>query len=176
MKQNKFVSSLLIAGCLLGVGSTAFAATCSNIQTPVIDSSNQAGPFSGNSCGNNAAFNGAGTFCGGVSYGNFGTDVWQVTLGAAQNFSFSVTSAAFVPDIALISGACADNASCVNGTDYSTGTGTATAPNAGTYSGNPAGTYFIFITDSTAAGAQCGAYNLAITGVLPVKLQDFSIN
>src|SRR5436305_15289784 len=106
MKQNKLVPSLLIAACLLGVGSTAFGAACSNIQPPVIDSSNQAGPFAGNSCGNNAAFNGASTFCGGVQYSNTGTDVWQVTLGAAQNFTFTVTTAAFTPDIALFSGAC----------------------------------------------------------------------
>jgi hypothetical protein len=172
MKQNKLVSSLLIAGCLLGVGSTAFGAACSNIQAPVIDSSNQAGPFAGNSCGNNAAFNGASTFCGGVQYSNTGTDVWQVTLGAAQNFTFTVTTAAFTPDIALFSGACTDSAACVNNTDYSTASPTTTA----TYTGNPAGTYFIVITDSTASGAQCGAYNLSIAGTLPVKLQNFSIN
>ena len=172
MKQNKLVSSLLIAGCLLGVGSTAFAASCSNIQSPVIDSTNQAGPFSGNSCGNNAAFNGASTFCGGTSYSNTGTDVWQVTLGAAQNFTFTVTTSAFTPDIALFSGSCTDAATCVNNTDYNAASPNTTA----TYTGNPAGTYFIVITDSTASGAQCGAYNLSLAGTLPVKLQNFSIN
>ena len=173
MKQNKVFSSLLIAGCLLGVGSTAFAASCSGILGPV-DNSNPAGPYSGNDCGNNAAFNGASTFCGGVSYSNTGTDVWQVNLAASQNFTFTVTSAAFAPDVALVSGTCTDSAACVNGTDYNTaGGGTVTTA---TYSGNPAGTYYVIITDSSAAGAQCGAYNLSFTGTLPVKLQNFSIN
>jgi len=172
MKHNKIFSSLLMAGCLLGVGSTAFAASCSNILGPV-DNSNPAGPYVGNSCGNNAAFNGAATLCGGTSYSNFGTDVWQVNLAASQNFTFSVTSAAFTPDIALLSGSCADNAPCVNSLDYSSGTGTATTA---TYTGNAAGTYYVVITDSTATGAQCGAYNLSFAGTLPVKLQNFSIN
>ena len=172
MKQNKFVSSLLIAGCLLGVGSTAFAASCAGILGPV-DNTNPAGPYSGNDCGNNAAFNGAATFCGGVSYSNTGTDVWQVNLAASQNFTFTVTSAAFTPDVALVSGSCTDSASCVNSTDYSNGTGTVTTAS---FSGNPAGTYYVIITDSTATGAQCGAYNLSFTGTLPVKLQNFSIN
>ena len=104
MKVNKVLSSLLIAGCCLGLASTGFAATCSNLLGPIA----APGPkFPGNNCGNNAAFNGAGTFCGGVSYSNTGTDVWQVTVGPAQNFTFSVTSAVFTPDIAIFSpGAC----------------------------------------------------------------------
>jgi hypothetical protein len=169
MKLNNALSSLLIAGCLLGTASAAFAAACSNLQGPI----NAAGVFPGSDCGNNAAFNGAGTFCGGVSYSNTGTDVWQVSVGAAQNFTFSVTSAVFTPDIAIFApGSCVDNSACVNNTDYSTGTGTATSA---AITGNAAGTYFIVVTDSTAVGAQCGAYNLTVAGTLPVKLQDFSV-
>ena len=169
MKLNKALSSLLIAGCYLGIATTGFAATCSNLLGPI----NATGVFPGNDCGNNAAFNNALTFCGGTSYSGTGTDVWQISLGAAQNFTFSVTSAVFTPDIALFaSGSCLDNSNCVNATDYSTGTGTATS---GTFTGNAAGTYFIVVTDSTAAGAQCGAYNLTVNPTLPVKLQDFSI-
>jgi hypothetical protein len=171
MKMSRIFSSLLVAGCLLGVGSTAFAASCVGILGPV-DGSNPAGPYAGNNCGNNPNFNGAQTLCGGVSYSNTGTDVWQVNLAASQNFTFTVTSAAFTPDVALVSGSCADNASCVNSTDYSSGNGTVTTA---TYSGNPAGTYYVIITDSTATGAQCGAYNLSFAGTLPVKLQKFSV-
>jgi hypothetical protein len=172
MKLNRTLASLLIAGCCLGVGSTAFAATCNATLGPINTSNVPPGTFSGSDCGANANFNGAGTLCGGVSYSNTGTDVWQVQMGAGQNFTFSVTSAAFVPDIALLSTACADNSPCVNNTDYSSGTGTATST---TVSGQPAGTYYLVVTDSTASGAQCGAYNLAITGTLPVKLQNFSV-
>ncbi len=40
---------------------------------------------------------------------------------------------------------------------------------------NAAGSYFLIISDSTGLGAQCGAYNLTLTGTLPVKLQGFSV-
>jgi hypothetical protein len=101
-----------------------------------------------------------------------GTDVWQVNLGVAAIFTFSVTSAVFTPDIALLQTTCADNANCI--TETTSGTGTATSD---VISGNPPGTYFIIVTDSTGLGAQCGAYNLTLTGPLPdaVKLQDFSV-
>ena len=167
MSSKKVLLSLLIVGCL-GVMSTGFAATCNATLGPIT----AAGTFPGSDCGANPNFNGAQTLCGGVSYSTTGTDVWAVQLGAAQNFTFSVTSAAFVPDIALLSGACADNSACVNNTDYGGSGPTATSA---TVSGNAAGTYYLVITDSSATGAQCGAYNLTVTGTLPVKLQDFSV-
>src|SRR5579871_2034581 len=149
MSSKKVVLSLLIAGCL-GMVSTSFAATCNSTLGPIT----AAGTFNGSDCGANANFNGAATLCGSVSYSNTGTDVWAVTLGASNNFTFSVTSAAFTPDIALLSTSCTDNAPCVNGTDYSSGGATATSA---AVTGQAAGTYYLVVTDSTAAGAQCGA-------------------
>ena len=167
MKKN-FAPSVLIAAVCCVFAVPSFAATCNSTLGPIT----AAGPFSGSDCGNNLNYSGSAALCGGVSFSTTGTDVWQVSVGAAQNFTFSVTSAAFTPDIALLSGSCADNATCVNGTDYSTGTGTATSA---AVTGNAGGTYFLVVTDSTATGAQCGAYNLTIAGTLPVKLQDFSV-
>ena len=173
MKLTNALSPLLIAGCILGMASSGFAATCNGTQgTAAI------GTVPGNSCGNNGNYNGS-TFCGGVGFSTTGTDVWQVPLGASQNFTFSVTSDVFIPDLALFATSCADNATCVNGTDYigntpvapaTTSTATSTA-----VSGNAAGTYFLVVTDSTGVGAQCGAYNLTLAGTLPVKLQEFSV-
>jgi hypothetical protein len=166
MKLKILVSSLIVVGgCLAG---QAFAATCNNTQgtatvgtTPV-----------GSNCGHNLNYSGSAALCGGTSFSTTGTDVWVVNLNAGNNFTFGVTSAAFTPDIALLVGSCADNATCVNGTDYTTGTGTATSA---TVSGQAAGTYYLVVTDSTAVGAQCGAYSLTLTGTLPVKLQEFSV-
>lgn len=171
MKINGALSSLLLAGCAFGVVSTGFAATC-NATQGTLSNANVGTPVPGNSCGHNANFNGA-TFCSGVSFSTTGTDAYAVTLSGTYNFSFSVTSAAFTPDVAFVSGNCADNATCIG--ENTTGTGTVTDPNTGTFSGAASGNYFIFVTDSTGTGAQCGAYNLTLTGTLPVKLQDFSI-
>ncbi len=167
MKKN-FAPFALIAAVCSAFAAPSFAATCNSTLGPIT----AAGAFAGSDCGHNLNYSGSAALCGGVSFSTTGTDVWQVSVGASQNFTFGVTSAAFTPDIALLSGSCADNATCVNGADYSTGTGTATS---GAVTGNAGGTYYLVVTDSTATGAQCGAYNLTITGTLPVKLQEFSV-
>jgi len=166
--KSKILVLTLLASVMAAAAMQVGAATCNSTLGPIT----AAGTFAGNSCGNNSNYNGSSALCGGVSFSTTGTDVWQVTLGASQNFTFSVNSSAFTPDIALLKGSCADNATCVNSTDYSSGGATATS---GTVSGQTAGTYYLVITDSTATGAQCGAYNLTIAGTLPVKLQKFSV-
>ena len=168
MKLKSALLPLLVGVGCFGIATQAFSATCTSTLGPIT----AAGGFSGNDCGNNLSYSGSSALCGGVSFSTTGTDVWTVTLGASQNFTFSVNSSAFTPDIALLSGSCADNASCVNGTDYTSGGATATSA---TVTGQAAGTYYLVITDSTATGAQCGAYNLTISGTLPVKLQKFSV-
>lgn len=174
MKTRKIYLSLFLAAGTLGYLMPGFAATCNATQGTITTTAT----ISGNTCGHNSNFNGS-TFCGGVAFSNGGTDAYQVTLGAGQNFSFSVTSpgtaggASFVPDIALVSATCADNAACVG--ENTTGTATVTNPGSGTFSGHPAGTYFIYITDSNGTGA-CGNYDLSFSGTLPVKLQKFTVN
>ena len=171
MKLTNALSSLLVAGCFLGVASTAFAATCTTTQgTATI-----AADVAGNSCGHNTNFSGSFALCGGVGFSTTGTDAWVVNMAANQNFTFSVTTSAFTPDIALVSTACADNSPCINGTDYIGGNTPPSTATSAAVTGNPAGTYWLFITDPTAAGAQCGAYTLTLAGTLPVQLQDFSV-
>jgi len=170
MKLTNALLSLLIAGCFLGVASSAVAATCSSTQGTAAT-----GTVPGNSCGNNTNFSGSFALCGGVGFSSTGTDAWVVNLGASQDFTFSVTSSAFIPDIALVTTACADNSQCVNSTDYIGGNAFPSTATSGQVTGNAAGTYWLFITDSGGTGAQCGAYNLTLTGTLPVKLQDFSV-
>lgn len=183
MKMNRVISPLLVAGCCLA-SSSAFAATCNATQGSIAAPPATPVTIQGNNCGNNSNFQGA-SFCGGVAFSNTGTDAYQVTLGAGQNFSFTVTSpgspatppgSAFTPDIALVSTNCTDNATCIK--ENTTGTTTVTNPQSGTISGKAAGTYFIYVTDSdggTGTGNECGDYSLSFTGVLPVKLQNFSV-
>jgi hypothetical protein len=170
--STMFKALVMVAGCC-GVAAVADAATCSSTLGPITST----GPLTGNSCNNNLNFSGSTAMCGGVAFSTTGTDVWAIQLGASQNFTFTVSSSDFHPDVALWSGSCADNATCVNGTDYNSINPTAPFTiTTTTYSGNAAGTYYIVITDSTAVGAQCGAYNLSFAGTLPVKLQKFSVN
>jgi hypothetical protein len=168
MKKSNLLRALVTGVGICGLVAVGNAATCTSTLGPITSTS----AIAANNCGNNTNFAGSFAFCGGTSFSNTGTDAWAIQLGASQNFTFTVTSAAFTPDIALWSGSCADNATCVNGTDYSNGTGTVTTA---TYSGNAAGTYYIVVTDSTGTGAQCGAYNMTFAGTLPVKLQKFSV-
>lgn len=178
MKSRNLYLSILLASGVVAFASIADAATCNSTQGSIAVPPATPATISGNTCGHNSNFNGA-TFCSGVAFSNTGTDAYQVTLGAGQNFSFTVTSpgsaggATFTPDIALVSASCADNANCIG--ENTTGTATVTNPNSGTFSGNAAGTYFIYVTDSTGVGSGCGNYDLSFSGTLPVKLQKFSV-
>ena len=171
MKLATISAALFVVGSCLGA-SIATAATCNGTQGTI----SAPGTVAGNSCGNNANFNG-GTFCNGVSFSNTGTDAWQIGLAANQSFTMAGASPgaaagqAFAINLGLISTNCADNAACV--TDVTNDNGAVTS---GTISGNPAGTYFIIVTDSTGLGTGCGTYDLTIAGTLPVKLENFSVD
>lgn len=174
MKIQNTCLSLLAIGCALA-SSSVFAAVCNNTQGSIAaPPATPASILAGNTCGHNANYNGS-TFCGGVSFSNLGTDVYQVAIGNSQSLTFTVTSPGsagapgFTPDIALLATTCADNAACTVENSNGTGTVTATVPDAS------AGTFFIIVTDSTGVGNQCGNYDLSFTGTLPVKLQDFSV-
>lgn len=171
--MSKFFKALAMVAGIAGVAGIGNAATCTTTLGPITNTSS----VSGNNCGNNTNFSGSFAFCGGTQFSSSGTDAWAIQLGASQNFTFTVSSSVFAPDVALVSGSCADNASCVNGTDYlapgNTGPWTITT---GTFTGNPAGTYYIIITNSAGTGTTCGAYNMSFAGTLPVKLQKFSVN
>lgn len=177
MTIQKTIRSLLAVGGMLGLAVAANAATCNATLGPLTDTTT----VTGNTCGNNSNFNG-GSWCNGVPFSNAGTDAWAISLGAAQNFTFSVSAtgagntppgSTFNPDIGLIA-TCADNGNCVSENTTDTA-GPVTVPASGNISGQAAGTYFIIVTDSSGTGAGCGPYSLSFTGTLPVKLQDFSV-
>lgn len=89
-----------------------------------------------------------------------------------NNFTFSVTTAAFTPQIALIGSPCSSNAVCiVDQTIAASGT-----VNSGAVTGLTPGAFFIFVGDTAADAPGCGAYGLTVNPVLPVELQDFSID
>jgi len=170
MKLATISALFAIGSCL--VAGIATAATCNGTQGTI----SGPGTVQGNSCTHNANFNGA-TFCSGVQFSTTGTDAWQIDLAASQSFTFSAVTPgtqagqAFSVNIALLATNCADNASCVG--DFTTDSGSATST---TISGQPAGTYFIIVTDSTGVGSQCGTYDLTVAGTLPVKLENFSVD
>jgi hypothetical protein len=172
MKHSTVVKIITAVASICGAVTAASAATCSSTLGPITTTD----PQTGNSCTHNTNFSGSTAMCGGVAFSTTGTDVWAVQMGASQNFTFTVSSSDFHPEVALWSASCADNANCVNGTDYNSTNPTAPFTiTTATYSGNAAGTYYSVITDSTAVGAQCGNYNLSFDGTLPVKLQKFSV-
>ena len=177
MKLQKTIILLLASGGVLGLTGTATAATCNSQLGPITSTAT----VTGNTCGNNSNFNG-GTWCNGVGFSNSGTDAWAISLGAAQNFSISVSAtgagntaptSVFNPDVGLIA-TCADNGTCVSENTTDTA-GPVVVPTTGNITGNAGGTYFIIVTDSSGTGAGCGPYSMSFTGTLPVKLEEFSV-
>jgi hypothetical protein len=170
MTIQRAALAIVLAGCSVSLLGTAFAAeTCSATQGTITQAQLPFSSTGANTCGNNPAF---GDICSGgtESFNGAGDDIYSVTLGAGQNFSFSVTSAAFFPNIFLIGTSCNDTVNCtVNQTN---GTGTVSS---GTVTTAPAGTNFIVIADTGVDTPGCGAYTLSVTGTLPVKLQKFSV-
>ena len=163
MKNGLFLK-IFFGICAIALAGDVFAQACTANLT-----ASAPGTVSGNNCGNNTALQ---NICGnGIGLNLAGVDIYSVALGASQNFTFSVTTAAFTPQIAITGSPCSSNTTCIdNQTIAASGTVTS-----GTISGQPAGTYFIFVGDSAADSPGCGAYNMTITGTLPVKLQKFSV-
>ena len=165
MKLKATVGALVLLGCGFGFAQLASAQTCGATQGSV-----QSGNFSGNNCGNNTNF---AAICQNLdTLGGGGMDVITFTLGAGySNVQFSLQSAAFTPQLAVIGSPCSSNTSCI--IDQTIGAPGTVGPFA-LPGGLSAGSYFVFVANET--DANCGAYNLSFTGSLPVKLQDFSVN
>lgn len=164
MKLKATVGALVLLGSCVGYVQVASAQACSTFAGAV-----DSGSFSGNNCANNAAFT---KICANAdTLGGGGMDVITFTLGANySNVVFSLQSAAFTPELAVLGSPCSSSTACtIDNTIAGPGTVTGTLPAALT-----PGSYFIFAANVT--DAACGAYNLSFTGTLPVKLQNFSIN
>jgi len=168
MKLTAAVSSLLLAAVTFGYVGSAFAQSCS------------AGPFqgsipmgappatvAGNNCNNNTNFT---KICANSeTLGGGGMDIYQMAVGASNNFTISITSAAFTPELGFIATNCSSNTGCIVDATIAA-PGTVTSP---TQTVLAAGTYFVFVAN--VADGNCGAYNLSFTGNTPVKLQGFSV-
>lgn len=173
--MNKKIMMAVLATLMAGAGVDAFASACV-ANASITGTGSVPG---GNTCnGTDQLVNTCGDT---TSIGNAKDFIYSVSLGATNSATFTVTSpgaaganTGFNPYVALMSGAaCNSLDSCNTGgaeNQGNSGAGVAVGP-----SGNaPAGTYFLVITDAGAA-ANCGPFNLVVTGTLPVELKNFSV-
>jgi hypothetical protein len=163
MKLKVIVSALV----LLGMSAVASAQSC---PTPFQGTITGAGnpSFAGNTCNNTTTLQ---KICSNTdTLGGTSLDVIQWTTGATftNPVTLSLNTAAFIPELATITGTCAANTACL---DDETVAAAGTVTNSITVAANT--TYFIFVTDT--ADGNCGAYTLAVAAT-PVKLQNFSVN
>jgi hypothetical protein len=161
-----------IALAVSSIVSGSVFAQCTNDAT--INAS--PGNFTGNTCGKNLALT---SFCTGGDIPNgAGTSIVQVNVGNGANLSFTVvsTTSGFNPELGFISGSCSSLMTCaIDDTKAINEPGSLTV---GPDSPSPqpsAGTSYVIISDLNTENPGCGAWNLAVTGTLPVKLQEFSV-
>jgi hypothetical protein len=166
MKLKATAAALVLLGCTLGYAQLASAQACGAAQGTL-----SASPFTGNNCNNQLAM---GAMCSnGDTLGGGGMDVIDLNLGAntAMTFTLTSTASAFTPNLAVLGSPCSSNTACLIDNAAASAAGSAT----GNLPANTGpGSFFIFVANT--ADAACGAYSLAFTGTLPVKLQDFSVN
>ena len=169
--NTKLICTLtVLIASFFAFAQTALAQSCDNVSSPVQGTLSQSSTSaSANNCGHNTNFTAICSNSDSLLSG--GMDIYSFQLGASyNNVVFSLQSAAFTPELAVIGAPCSSGTACIiDNTIAATGTVTGTLP-----SGLAAGTYYVFVAN--VADAACGAYNLSFTGTLPVKLQKFSVN
>jgi len=160
--------SLVALGFMLA-SPMAFAITCAS-PGPTIPTT----PFNGagNTCGAADEF---GQACSGSVFAAGPSNIHQLNVGNANNFTVSVTpSGGYDVFIAVIGPGCGPAAPCVADADDAGPDAAETV----TVTGATPGTYYLLV-DSTAAAAGplgCGPYTVSVTGTLPVELQSFSVD
>lgn len=165
MRFKATVSAVLLVGCAFGYSQFAAAQACSTPNGTLDSNTTQ---IQANNCNNNLNFT---AICGNSeTLGGGGMDVIQMDLGATNNVSLTLQSAAFTPELAVIGSPCSSSTACIiDQTIAAPGTvGPFALP-----TNSAAGSYFIFVANL--ADAACGAYTLSYTGTLPVKLEKFSV-
>lgn len=166
--KKQFCAVLTIVGGCLAAGSVF--AQCTTFEPTTITA---AGTFPGNTCTKNLGLT---TFCaGGNSTNGLGSAIFNVTLGASNNFTITVvsTTANFTPEVSFIGAPCASTTGCI--VDSAVAQGTATNGPSAAVTGQPAGGYFLIVNDVYAESPGCGNFNATFIGTLPVKLQNFSV-
>lgn len=162
--------------CTIALACIAFAASAGQAAAQSCAAPgnlNTTNPASGNTC---SGTNEIGTYCG-VASSPQPEQIWSVTLGTgftATSIDLTNTQGAgYTPALVLFQGTCANGDNCQG----VPAVGTAGGNTSFSLTGVPVGSYFLAVTaDPNAAATNCGTYNLAYTGTLPVKLQSFSVN
>jgi len=106
-----------------------------------------------------------------TNIGNAKDAIFSFTLGAGNNTTITVTPTGYQAYVGLMSGASCNSTDTCGATENesaSVGAAVATSTN-----GLAAGSYFLIV--SNIENTTCGAFTLAVSGPLPVKLQNFSI-
>jgi hypothetical protein len=169
LQMVKFYSAFAILG--LVSAQLAYGQAC---PTPYAGTVDSAQTVNGNTCGHNTSYAIINGMCGNsTSLNGGGADIYQFNVGATNNFTVTVSSSAFTPQIFFLSGTCSTSNSCAqNLTDAGPDSGSVSF----TYNPAAAGTYYLMVADTNGNDAAgCGAYNLQVAGTLPVKLQKFSV-
>ena len=168
MKRLLAIALTATAGLLMT--QVAAAQSCTGFSGTIAGAS---GSTSGNSCqaagqtlakacGNTETFNGA------------GQAIFEVTVGATNSYTISVTSTDFHPWLGYISGTCSSNTACID--DVTTGAVGTISTAAHTQADTPGGTYFLIVGDLDIDTPGCGDFTVDWGANLPVKLQKFSVN
>ncbi len=187
---------VLFLAMLVAVPSVVLAQTVVNRSDPGFEGSPAAPEDGGDTCPPGVSIIGplpfvdAGDTCNGFTdtvsaYGGAcltftyaGEDtIYELTLGAGNNISFSADLTGSTGDLALfVIGTCGDGSSCVVSSQDAIGPGV--GPELIAAMPYTPGTYFVYVDSYYAAGSagSCGTYTLTVDGTVPVKLLGFSID
>jgi hypothetical protein len=136
-------------------------------------------PFSdpGTTCDNtNTLTNYTGTCTLPFPYGGENA-IYQITLAAGNNVTFSADLTGSAGDLALfLITTCGNGATCFDNSEDLIGAGV--GPEVIAAASYTPGTYCLYVDSYYAAGnpGSCGTYTLSVTGSLPVELVEFSID
>jgi hypothetical protein len=168
MKLKTTALALLAVSASLAYTGSVFAQACPGTLTGAVPVAG--GTVSGNNCNNNTNFT---KICSNSeTLGGGGMDIWSMPIGSSYSgVNIAINTSAFIAELGVIGAPCSSSTTCI--IDVS-----APGPGAGSISSafpasQPAGTYYIFVAN--VGDATCGAYNLVVSGTLPVKLQKFSV-
>jgi hypothetical protein len=154
-----------VAAQLLLVGG-AYAQTCTPTAGVLNDGT---GTINVNTCSSTNQLLSA---CNGLdAIGASPDTIYSVQIGAAATGSIGATPTGYDLKLALLQGTCTAGSTCIRDADNAGAGGAESFSVAGL----PAGGYFVLLT-SFGGSPDCGATSLTVTPLMPVTLQNFSIN
>ena len=166
--MKKIISGLVAVAAVIGAPA-AFAQTCA---APGAPSPITAAPINFNSAC--TAADEFGSICSGSVIATGTSAVYSLQVGAANNFTITVTPSTGTYDHAIFligPNSCAQTTPCVADADNA---GPGAAESLDPADNLPAGTYYLVI-DSTSGPTGCVPSAVSVTANLPVSLQDFSV-